>query len=137
MKNCGAGIVFIFNSQILLLKKKDKDVWDIPGGKKDEDESYTAAAKRETEEEIGILPKYKKIGYYLHETGKNKFKVYFAKVQKKIKCKLSEEHSDWDWFNIKELPPNLHPKVAGALDFLKDALFGNVNKNIKNWFTSF
>lgn len=137
MKNCGAGIIFICQNDILLLKKADKDHWDIPGGKKDDDENYASAAKRETKEEIGGLPTFKKVGYYVHETKKNKFKIYFAKVEKKFKCKLSDEHSDWDWFEIKDIPQNLHPKVAGALDFLKDALFRNVDKKVKNWFISF
>lgn len=137
MKNCGSGILFMCGSDLLLLKKTSKDVWDIPGGKKKEDESYLEAAKRETIEEIGQLPEFKKIGHYVHETNNNKFKIYYAKVPNKFKCKLSKEHSDYEWFYHKNLPQNLHVKVAGAIDFIQNALFQNVDKNVKNWFTSY
>ena len=137
MKNCGAGIIFICKDEILLLEKANKQFWDIPGGKKKSSESYGDAAKRESEEEIGILPKYKKIGFYVHEGKNNKFKVYFAKVDKKFKCRLSDEHTDWKWFQINKLPQNLHIKVAGAIDFLTDALYKNIDKKIQNWFTTF
>jgi 8-oxo-dGTP pyrophosphatase MutT (NUDIX family) len=120
-----------------LTKKADKNLWDIPGGRKEDDESFFNAAKREAEEEIGKYPKFKKIGQYIEETKKFKYKVYFCKVENTFSCMLSKEHDDWNWFEINKLPQNLHKKVDGAIVFLKDFLKKNTKEKISDWFTSY
>jgi len=117
-KNEGAGILFICSDDILLLQN-DAGIWEIPGGKKNKGEKFLETAIRETVEEIGHCPKLKKIGYYIHETDKNKFKIYFGLVDSKFKCKISDEHIDWKWCPINNLPQPLHAKVTGAIKFLK------------------
>jgi 8-oxo-dGTP diphosphatase len=128
-KNEGAGIIFIHDDKILLLQN-DKGLWEIPGGKKNKGEKFLEAAIRETAEEIGYCPEFKKIGYYIHENNKNKFKIYFGLVDSKFECKISDEHIDWKWANIDKLPQQLlHVKVAGAIKFLnKNKLtFNNID----------
>lgn len=120
-KNVGAGIIFLVNNEILLLKNH-KGIWEIPGGKKEPREKLLNTARRETSEEIGYCPEFKKIGYFVSEKQNHKFKIYFGVVKSKFKCKLSHEHQDCAWFNVKKLPHNLHPKIVGAIEFLKKSL---------------
>lgn len=135
MKNRGAGLLFVHENRILLLRKAKKQVWDIPGGQKNSEEDYLDAAKRETKEEIGKLPKYTQFAEYLYESEKNKFKIYFVKPESTFKCKLSDEHEAWGWFNIDNLPHRLHRKVRGAIEDLKSIL--DKKSRLNDWFTAF
>lgn len=118
--NKGAGIFFTNGKKVLLLKRAEKgdnkDTWTIPGGKIEEGESSIDAAKRESIEECGKLR-----GNRFHDIeqidGQHVWTTFFFKVDKLFKCKLSDEHSDWNWFNISELKDlNLHPKFKENLD---------------------
>ena len=48
------GCVIVRDNSILLLHRIDKDWWEVPGGKSEEDESLEQTAKREAREELGI-----------------------------------------------------------------------------------
>ena len=135
MRNDGAGFVFMSGNTILLLKKTKKEIWDIPGGQKDYEENFLDAAKRETKEEIGKLPNYKKFGYFIYENSKNKYKVFFAKIPEPFACKLSDEHDSWGWFHLDNLPHKLHRKVRGAIKFLNKSL--KKDPKYGDWFTVF
>ncbi len=43
------------NGRVLMIKRTDNDLWAIPGGAQDVGESTVDAARREVEEETGIL----------------------------------------------------------------------------------
>lgn len=133
MKNRGAGFLFMHGDKILLLKKTGKNLWDIPGGHKESKESFLDAAKRETIEEIGLLPDFTKLGFFLSESKKYKFKIYFAKVSNLFSCIISQEHESWDWFDINKLPHKLHKKIRGAIEFI----IRQKEKSKSDWFTSF
>jgi 8-oxo-dGTP pyrophosphatase MutT (NUDIX family) len=121
VKNKGAGVIFLCNQDVLLLKNP-KNVWEIPGGKKDLKEKYALAAKRETKEEIGKWPGGKIVAKFLYEDHKNKFKIYVVFVPEKFLCSLSDEHKSYNWFDIKKLPQNIHKKILGSLDILKNKI---------------
>jgi 8-oxo-dGTP pyrophosphatase MutT (NUDIX family) len=127
-KNKGAGILFICDNEVFLLQNK-KGIWEIPGGKKEKDEKYLDAARRETNEECSMCPAFSLVGNYIFENLKNKYKIYFVKIHKKFNCKISKEHSNSKWFDIKKLPQPLHVKVVEALDFLKNNLLALDNIN--------
>jgi 8-oxo-dGTP pyrophosphatase MutT (NUDIX family) len=48
----GGGLVFNAKKEILFIRRNGK--WDLPKGKVEKDESYQAAALRETQEETGV-----------------------------------------------------------------------------------
>lgn len=54
MPNLGAEAVVISDGKVLLVKKKDLQVWALPGGQVDPGETVAQAAIRETREEAGI-----------------------------------------------------------------------------------
>jgi mutator protein MutT len=51
-----SGCLIIRSGKVLLLHREDKEHWEVPGGKVEEDESPTQAAIRKTQEEIGVMP---------------------------------------------------------------------------------
>lgn len=136
IKNQGAGFLFYTSDSVLLLLKAKNLLWEIPGGKKKQNEKHIEAAKRETKEEIGKLPKHTRTGFQLIETDKHEFKIYFGKVLKKFSCKISDEHLKWKWIKIDKLKDyKLHPKVEKAVQFIKNTLHGP--KKSGDWFSSF
>ncbi len=54
MPNFGASAVIVSDGQILLIKRRDVEVWALPGGAIDSGESTAQAAIREVKEETGI-----------------------------------------------------------------------------------
>ena len=54
MPNFGASAVVVSDGQVLLIKRRDVEVWALPGGAIDSGESTAQAAIREVKEETGI-----------------------------------------------------------------------------------
>lgn len=116
----GAGIFFTDGEKVLLLKRAEKGdnkgTWCLPGGKVEEGESLIDAATREAKEECGKVvgsrfEDLKEVDANHHWTS------FFFRVSKPFDCKLSDEHSDWKWFDIKGLDKiNLHPKLKENID---------------------
>ncbi len=62
MKRMGAGALFIdSNGNILIVKPSYKDVWEVPGGVVELNESPRKTAEREIKEEIGLDKKLSKL----------------------------------------------------------------------------
>jgi 8-oxo-dGTP diphosphatase len=116
----GAGIFFTNGKKVLLLKRSEKgdgeNTWGLPGGKVEENESLIDAARRESVEECGKI-KGSRFNNLQEKDGNHNWTTFFFKVKKPFSCKLSDEHSDWKWFDIEELKKiNLHPKLKENLD---------------------
>ena len=118
--NKGAGIFFTDGKKVLLLKRAEKSdsygPWGLPGGKVEEGETLIDAARRESKEECGKV-KGQRFEDLKETDGQHNWTTFFFKIQKPFSCKLSNEHSDWKWFDINELDKiNLHPKLKENLD---------------------
>lgn len=50
------------NSELLLVRHENIDLWVLPGGEADGDESFRAAAERELHEEAGVEGSYRGLG---------------------------------------------------------------------------
>lgn len=116
----GAGFVFTDGESILLLKRSEKGdnhgKWGIPGGKAEEEETALGCAQRETQEEIGRLPKGRRIGSIESVDGRHVFTTYVCLVPAKFSCKLSDEHSDYDWYALDDLKNvELHDKLKEVM----------------------
>lgn len=98
----GAGIIFFDGERVLLLKKKNKK-WGFVGGKPVEEETPYETAVRETKEEIGCIHGEKKKELKIKIKG-NTYYTYIFKVKEKFDdIKLSDEHMDYSWINLKNL----------------------------------
>lgn len=106
----GAGIVFVTKGGKVLILKKPKGPWGMPGGKPVYGEFPEETALRETYEETGIKVEAIANPIIVYYRGK-KYYSFFNLIDKKIDINLSKEHKDYKWVlynelkNIKLIPP--------------------------------
>jgi 8-oxo-dGTP diphosphatase len=114
------GVVVKCNDEVLLCKRNHDGsfpgMWSIPAGKLEEDESTHECAVREFYEEtsliipeeklkfIGLIPRHTRDGKKV----KGLMYVYQIDVVKKLepdfdKAKDGDEHSEWDYFRLKDI----------------------------------
>lgn len=111
------GIILKENSKIFLVQRHNTDwasgCWNFPGGLLEENETLTAAAARETYEEIGVIiePSDFTLAHVLHVRANDKntqdiIGFYFLAVswQGTPSNKEPHRHKDAQWFNMNDLP---------------------------------
>lgn len=93
-------ILIIKNSRVLLLFSKRLKKYHLPGGHVHTDETFLQAVKRELYEETGIRLFWDPIVVYK----KSNFALYrkIFKYNESVFVKLSPEHENFVWANIKE-----------------------------------
>ncbi|WP_432663001.1 NUDIX hydrolase [Wukongibacter baidiensis] len=107
MKSQGAFAVIINSerNKILLVKRKDFPIWDLPGGTIESGESADEAVVRETIEEVGYITKIQqKIGEYDRVKFNDIQHVFLTEIVGGKEIKNGEETSDIKWFNLNQLP---------------------------------
>lgn len=116
-KKRGAGcLVFSADTGKFLLIRRSNYVaapltWGLPGGKVEEDERPSDAAKREVLEEIGFdIGQHKLRLIYTNETHAPRFKFYTYSciVDKEFEPVLNWESDDYTWCTPSDLPSPLH-----------------------------
>lgn len=98
-------VIITWKNSMLVLCREDGKGWELPGGHLNVGESFESGARREVFEETGI--KLTKLRTLLKQ---KEFKLYHA-IPKIIKVKLSREHTDYKWVNLKQL---LRLKITNA-----------------------
>lgn len=98
--------------KFLMLKRSDNVIypglWQMVNGKIKEEEKAFSAALREIKEETGLIPAKLWAAptvnkFYSHESDTmNLVTVFAAEVQKGDQIKLSHEHTEYRWVNLKE-----------------------------------
>ncbi len=79
--------------------------------------SALESAKRETREEIGILPRHVTVGKFLYRDGDFTFTTFVARIEREFTPKLNEESTDFVWWDPEEGPDlKLHPGVQALLE---------------------
>lgn len=135
--------IFLKDKKILLLKrcplflrkKNDsslekykfidkEDIWDLPGGKLEKEETEKDALKREVKEELEIdiiiLKKYSNWSFIGLDGKKVNVVNYLCKIKDKSqKIKLSEEHLSYKWVLLKNIK-NYKVKDNSFFRSLKD-----------------
>ncbi|TNE73965.1 NUDIX domain-containing protein [bacterium] len=94
-------------TQVALIFRKGK--WDLPKGKKEEDESIRVCAKRELEEELGIqdvtihdelLHTYHEYAAFEKDWGKTTFWFVATAPIQKFNPQAEEDIEQVEWFDI-------------------------------------
>lgn len=113
------GIIFDEQKRVLLVHRRDYDLWNLPGGTLEDFESPKNAVIREVREETGLEVKvFKLLGVYNKE---NKNDIAFSFLCKVIggEITLNDEADKIEYFEVDKLPPNSVPK---QVERIKDAL---------------
>lgn len=123
VSNC-AGLLLRNGNRFLLVKRVENGLWEQPGGHIESGESAKEAAVREADEEAGPIPNgdTKRIK---EMRGPAVNYTTFLRDVPEFTPTLSEEHTDWEWFSIDNLPPTVHPEVRATIEALgvkKDAV---------------
>lgn len=137
-----AGTLLITDDRYALFLKRGPGgdwpgAWCFPGGTCEEGESASDAADRETVEEIGFLPKGKKL-LWTRRISANEapnpdeaqnpvpplgelvdYTTFIKRVDKQVAPELNGEHTAWVWAPIDNPPEPLHPGAKISLDRFK------------------
>ena len=109
-----SGIMIKCKNKVLLCKRREDipntalpDYWSVPCGYVEESEDIKTAAIRETFEETKIkLDKnsVKFLSAYPAHGGVGVFYDYICEIEGETEPVIDEEHSDWGYFGIGEIP---------------------------------
>lgn len=113
-------IVIDKEGRILLVKRKDYPLWDLPGGALEKDELVESCAVRETEEETGyIISIHRKIGEYYQPEYDDLQHLFLGEVNHGLPIKDGPETESVEWFNPEKLPmfmiPNRRKQIINFL----------------------
>jgi len=113
MANLGVSIAIIADGKILLTKREDFEIWCLPGGEVDPNESVTQAAIREVWEETGLEVRLSRlVGIYSKPQwlGTGDHDVLFAAEPIGGTVRLCPgETIDVNYFAFDQMPPDLVP----------------------------
>lgn len=115
------GIIFDEQKRVLLVHRRDYDLWNLPGGTLEDFESPANAVKREVREETGLeIEVSKLLGVYNKE---NKNDMAFSFLCKVVsgEITLNDEADKIEYFDVNKLPSNTVPKqVERIMDALSN-----------------
>jgi ADP-ribose pyrophosphatase YjhB (NUDIX family) len=129
MPNIGTfAAIFDDKNKILLCHRRDFDLWNLPGGKLEKNESPWQAIIRETKEETGLNVKIKKLAGIYHKPQKNEIIFQFVCEIINGKIKLNNEADKIKYFAFNDIPKNTSPK---QIERIKDILNNPENITMK------
>lgn len=105
-------VVFVLKDQKLLLGKRKNIVgdgaWGLPGGKLEFGERVTDAARRELEEETGLVAKELDFLELVNDPREDTHYIHVGFLARSISGepvnKEPEKCSELDWFDLEDLP---------------------------------
>jgi ADP-ribose pyrophosphatase YjhB (NUDIX family) len=136
MITLGVNIAILKEGKVLLTQREDFEVWCLPGGAVDENESIAAAALREAREETGLQVELKHlVGVYSQPNWLNSHHalVFAAQATGGEPRPQSNEVLAMDYFSQQCLPePILFGQRQRILDALSNA-HGVVRNRTQEW----
>jgi len=124
-------LVLDAQDRLLMMKRSDNGNWGVPGGAMELGESTEETARRELLEETGL-----EVGelilfdvfsgkelYYRYPSGEEVYNVsvvYITRSVKEIVNLFDGEHSDFQYFDLGQLPENISPPIKPILKKLME-----------------
>jgi 8-oxo-dGTP pyrophosphatase MutT (NUDIX family) len=133
----GAAILVLDRqNRLLLMKRSDSGYWGMPGGATEPGEVVEEAAKRETFEEtnleIGEMSLFGVFSgpelYYKYPNGDEVYNVTVVYLSHdwRGKVKLNDEHTEWRWFTVHEIPEGISPPIRPVIEQFRQS-FAKLN----------
>ena len=128
----------IYNTKIhkiLVLQRNDgNNVWEIPGGKRENNEDIVDALKREVQEETGLIINEYKLVYVSpifedHPVLKPFLNIGYLCLVDNSDVVISDEHIDYKWVSVEELVNYLDNDIYN--DLLKNGMIKELKKIYK------
>jgi ADP-ribose pyrophosphatase YjhB (NUDIX family) len=116
-----AGIAYFFNDTLLCCQNNEGR-WGIPKGHIHINETPEEGAYREFTEETQIV--LNKPIKFSHKSKKNNgadFSVFMCKGDKKFTAHINNEHKDWGYFPIDNLPTPFDERVIKVVDNISES----------------
>ena len=120
--NINSGVYAVIlneNKEVLMIHRTDHDLWEIPGGKWEENETPWQAAIREVEEETGLKVEVKKLVSLGSRPERQDLVFTFLCEIIGGEMKYTREADNIQYFSFENIPPNTAPS---KLERIKDAL---------------
>ena len=113
------GVITNNKRQVLQLKTTyNGNRWGLPGGSIEAGETIYEALERECREELGKKVKILYLsGIYYHTRHNSYAMIFRCEMPGGTEIKLSSEHSDYKFFNLKDLEPVQKKRVGDCLKF--------------------
>ena len=127
-----ATIYNIKTNKVLLLQRNDgNNVWEIPGGKRENNEDIVDALKREVKEETGLTINKYKIVYVSpifenHPFLKPFLNIGYLCLVDNSDVVISDEHIDYKWVSVEELVNYLDNDIYN--DLLNNGMIRELEK---------
>lgn len=115
------------NDKLFIIKRSDKDIqkpgiWEIPGGRLENDEDSAKGLKREVKEETNLdieVIKPLNVQRFARDDNQNiELTTYLCKTLTK-NVKLSEEHTAFEWIDIEKAKAKLADFFHKEVDIFK------------------
>jgi ADP-ribose pyrophosphatase YjhB (NUDIX family) len=121
MKSAGTFVLF-FNDkgQVLLCKRRDKDLWNLPGGRVEDGESPWDAALREVHEEIGVSAQLERLTGVYHKPSQDEVVFLFLGMIVDGDPTTSDEVAEVGYFPLNALPRNTAPMQAERIRWYEE-----------------
>ena len=116
-----ATIYNIKTNKVLLLQRNDgNNVYEIPGGKRENNEDIVDALKREVQEETGLIINEYKLVYVSpifenHPVLKPFLNIGYLCLVDNSDVVISDEHIDYKWVSVEELANYLDNDIYNDL----------------------
>ena len=110
--------------QVLLLKADyGQRSWGLPGGALDKGETIHQALLRECQEELNCDVDIAYLsGVYYHTAFNSHAFIFRAHMAEDAEIMLSDEHTEYDYFDIDELSKVQKERVLDCLNFTNDVV---------------
>ena len=122
-------------NKVLLLQRNDgNNVWEIPGGKRENNEDLVDALKREVQEETGLIINEYKLVYVSpifenHPVLKPFLNIGYLCLVDNSDVVISDEHIDYKWVSVEELSSYLDKDIYN--DLLNNGMINELERIIK------
>lgn len=127
MKIGAFSIILDMNNSVLLCKRTDNFLWNLPGGKVEEEESPWQAAIRENLEETGLLTSIERLIAIYHKPKANELVFLFKANILSGELTTGNESLELQFFDKEKLPEDL---ISKHKDRILDFFYADTDKNV-------